>query len=422
MSRDGAGSWALALVPGLMVAWLAGLAGGLGIWWTILLSGVALVAGTAVWVLQPGETAEFPSSPAPAAQRPVARQPAELFEAVLGTMIDGVVVADSALNLLYVNGAARELLDLGNRPVAGRLITEVSRSAPLQEVIETALRSRTNQQTELQLPRQRLTLAVSAAPLTLDPAGGILIVLHDVTELRRLERMRREFVSNVSHELKTPLTSIQAYADTLLSGGLEDETHRRTFVDRIQEQAERLQVLILDLLRLARIEADDVAFEIRAVDVGEVVAECIDDRMDVATSKGVTLIRSAPPQPVIARAESEGLRTILSNLIENGINYTPAGGRVEVEWGAGDGSVRISVRDTGVGIPKEHQGRVFERFYRVDRARSRALGGTGLGLSIVKHLAQAFGGRVELSSEQGHGSCFTVTLPLADGVDGETLP
>jgi two-component system phosphate regulon sensor histidine kinase PhoR len=327
-------------------------------------------------------------------------------------MIDGVVVANSSLTLLYVNRAARTLLDLGDRPVNGRLISEVSRSAPLQELIDTAFRKKAHQQTELQLTRQKLTLAVSAAPLDLEPAGGMLIVLHNVTELRRLERMRREFVSNVSHELKTPLTSIQAYADTLLSGGLEDESHRQGFVERIQEQAERLQTLILDLLRLARIESDDVAFDIRAVDVGEVVAECIEDRFDVATSKGLALEMKAPAKSVIARAEHEGLRTILSNLIENAINYTPSGGRIEVSWDTRGADVEIVVADTGVGIAKEHQSRVFERFFRVDRARSRAVGGTGLGLSIVKHLVQAFDGRIELESEQGRGSRFIVTLPI----------
>jgi len=404
----------------MFVALAAAMVGGLDAGWTIFLTLLAVILGAAARLLFWSDDSWDEPGRAPLespATRSRARPSTELFEAVLGTMIDGVVVANSSLTLLYVNRAARTLLDLGDKPVVGRLISEVSRSAPLQDVIETALRKSVHQQTELQLIRQKLTLAVSAAPLDLEPAGGILIVLHDVTELRRLERMRREFVSNVSHELKTPLTSIQAYAETLLSGGLEDEANSRGFVERIQEQAERLQTLILDLLRLARIESDDVAFEIRSVDVGEVVTEYVEDRADLARSKGVSLKTKPAAVPVIASAEAEGLRTIISNLVDNALNYTPAGGRVEVEWGVVDGEVRIEVSDTGVGIPKEHQGRVFERFYRVDRARSRALGGTGLGLSIVKHLAQAFGGRVELESEQGRGSRFIVWLPL--GQTGE---
>ncbi len=413
MSRSG-WNWLAAIVPPVLVAVMAGFLVQPGPLWTAMLAvGGALLGVVAQWLFSGdhSDEAEDPQLPAPSSQRALARPSSDLFEAVLGTMIDGVVVTNPSLTLLYINRAARNLLEVGDRPVIGKLLSEVSRSAPLQDVIETAFRTRSHQRTELQLTRQKLTLAVSAAPLNVDPSGGILIVLHDVTELRRLERMRREFVSNVSHELKTPLTSIQAYSDTLLSGGLDDEAHRQSFVERIQEQADRLQTLILDLLRLARIESDDVAFEIRSVDVGEVVTECIEDRSEVATSKGLKLEMKPPVAPVVAQAEAEGLRTILSNLIENAINYTPAGGAVEVSWSAHGGMVQIVVSDTGVGIPKEHQSRVFERFYRVDRARSRALGGTGLGLSIVKHLAQAFGGRVELESEQGRGSRFIVWLP-----------
>ncbi|OAI53541.1 hypothetical protein AYO47_04495 [Planctomyces sp. SCGC AG-212-M04] len=423
MSWSGGRGWFAAIVPAVVIAVVAAVAGGLSAGWAIALVGIAIALGGAARLLfwSDGSSADDSFTPLTSpTTRTVARPSTDLLEAVLGTMIDGVVVVNSSLTLLYVNRAARRLLDLGDKPVVGRLISEVSRSAPLQDIIETSLRKVAHQQTELQLIRQKLTLAVSAAPLDLEPAGGVLIVLHDVTDLRRLERMRREFVSNVSHELKTPLTSIQAYAETLLSGGLEDETHCRGFVERIQEQAERLQTLILDLLRLARIEADDVAFEINSVDVGDVISECVDDRRDLAKSKGLSLTANPPANAVHATAEPEGLRTIISNLVENALNYTPAGGRVDVEWGVVDDQVRIVVSDTGVGIPKEHQGRVFERFYRVDRARSRALGGTGLGLSIVKHLVQAFGGRVELESEQGKGSTFTVWLPIGGSNEPET--
>jgi len=424
MSRSSGSGWLVAIGPAVVIAVVGGLAGDLGAGWTLALALCAVVVGAVGRLLVGAESTSFEPGDAsisrPAAG-PLSRPSAELFEAVLGTMIDGVVVANSAQSLLYVNRAARNLLDLGDKRVTGRLISEVSRSAQLQDVIETALSTRAHQRTELQLIRQKLTLAVSAAPLDLEPAGGVLIVLHDVTELRRLERMRREFVSNVSHELKTPLTSIQAYAETLLSGGLEDESNNRKFVDRIQEQAERLQTLIMDLLRLARIESDDVAFEIRAVDVGDIVLDCVRDRQDLATAKGLSLVAKFPEAPVMASAEAEGLSTILSNLVDNAINYTPAGGRVEIEWGQRGDEVVISVKDTGVGIPQEHQPRVFERFYRVDRARSRELGGTGLGLSIVKHLVHAFGGRLELESQQGRGSRFTIWLPAGEA-DPRPLP
>lgn len=343
-------------------------------------------------------------------QRP---QSTELLEAILGTMFDGVLVVDAGQRLLYVNPAARELLELGSRPVAGRLLSEASRSSPLQVIVERALTNGTREHSELVLARQKLTVAVSTGPLPLERGGGLLIVLHDVTELRRLERIRREFVSNVSHELKTPLTSIQAYADTLLDGGLTDEEHNRQFVQRIIEQAERLRIIIMDLLRLARIESEDVEIEIGEVDAETAIRDCVDDRRNVAEAKGVALVVTPLPQMVMVRAEAEGLRTILENLVDNAINYTPSGGQVTVECGIDDGLAKITVTDTGVGIPREHQERVFERFYRVDRARSRAIGGTGLGLAIVKHLTHAFGGRVELQSELGKGSRFTVWLKLA---------
>ncbi len=381
----------------------------------VLLIAAALSLPVILAVLRPpaGDEELPPSSPVGSQESGKERRPAELLEAVLGTMIDGVVVVSPSLSLLYVNRAARRLLDLGERPVTGRLISELLRSAPLQELIELSLRTSEQRQAELQLTRQRLTIAVSAAPLDFQSQRGLLIVLHDVTDLRRLERMRREFVSNVSHELKTPLTSIQAYADTLLSGGLEDASHNVQFVERISEQAERLQTLIHDLLRLARIEADDVALELVALDIGQLVDECGDDRSGLAASKQIALTLNRPPQAVLARAEEESVRTILGNLIDNAINYTPNGGSVEVAWGERAGECWITVSDTGVGIPREHQNRIFERFYRVDRARSRAIGGTGLGLSIVKHLVQALNGRIELESEQGRGSKFTVWLPLS---------
>jgi two-component system phosphate regulon sensor histidine kinase PhoR len=302
------------------------------------------------------------------------------------------------------------LLDLGNRSVEGRLFSEALRSLPLETIVDAALHSAQQQHAELVLSRQKLTLAVSASKLALEPSPGVLIVLHDVTDLRRLERMRRDFVSNVSHELKTPLTSIQAYADTLLEGGLEDVDHNRDFVTRIVEQAERLQTLILDILRLARIESVDVGMEIEPIDLLPLIEECVSEREAVSAAKRVELRVDSTLAPIMVRGEAEGLRTIIDNLVDNALNYTPAGGSVTIRTRVEGDEACLSVIDTGVGIPREHQERVFERFYRVDRARSRALGGTGLGLSIVKHLAQTFGGRVELESQPNEGSHFRVWL------------
>ena len=236
-------------------------------------------------------------------------------------------------------------------------------------------------------------------------------MLHDVSHLRRLENLRREFVSNVSHELKTPLTTIQAYTETLLDGAVDDANINRKFLQRIDEQADRLHRLILDLLSLARIESAEDAYELLPVPVAEIVRVCIDEHQAVATSKGVSLIVEPPPTEVVVWADEEGLLTVLNNLVDNAIKYTAAKGSVTVRWRHDERRAVIEVEDTGIGIPKQHQSRVFERFFRVDKARSRELGGTGLGLSIVKHWVQVFGGTVEVFSELGRGTKFVIRVP-----------
>jgi two-component system phosphate regulon sensor histidine kinase PhoR len=244
------------------------------------------------------------------------------------------------------------------------------------------------------------------------PCPGVVLVFHDITDLRRLENLRREFVSNVSHELKTPLTAIQAYTETLLSGALEEPQHSRQFVERIEEHADRLHALILDLLRLARLESATDIFDVQAIPLREAVEFCLDEHRPVAQAKNISIEVDAQAEGLRVNADDEGLHTILSNLVDNAIKYTPAGGRVVVRWRAEGATAVVQVEDTGTGIPEEHQARIFERFYRVDKARSRELGGTGLGLSIVKHLTNVFGGTVEVRSQPGRGSVFTVRLPL----------
>jgi two-component system phosphate regulon sensor histidine kinase PhoR len=258
-------------------------------------------------------------------------------------------------------------------------------------------------------PRRSLLLTANRFPGK--PSPGIVLVLRDVTELRRLENLRREFVTNVSHELKTPLASISAFAETLRLGALYDPENNLKFVVRIQEQAARLHQLIIDLIHLARVESGQQSFEIVEVPVRGVVERCLADYRAAAESNQITLSAIPPADPVLVRADEDGLYTILSNLVDNAIKYTPAGGKVEVRWQPEGTQVRIDVADTGIGIAPEHQPRVFERFYRIDKARSRELGGTGLGLSIVKHLAQAFGGSVGLTSHPGTGTTFHIRLP-----------
>jgi two-component system phosphate regulon sensor histidine kinase PhoR len=242
---------------------------------------------------------------------------------------------------------------------------------------------------------------------------GVVVVMHDVSELRRLENLRKEFSANVSHELKTPLASIKAYAETLRLGALNDSEHRLSFVERIEEQAERLHQLIVDLLQLARIEAGQQAFQYTDIPLADAARASVDLFASAASTKRISLSVPSEMPSLLVHADAEGLRTILNNLIDNAIKYTGPDGQICVSWAAKGGYAVLSVADTGIGIAPRDQTRIFERFFRVEKARSRQLGGTGLGLAIVKHLAQSFGGDVSVESQEGAGSTFRVKLPLA---------
>jgi two-component system phosphate regulon sensor histidine kinase PhoR len=351
---------------------------------------------------------------------------------VLDGMIEGVIAVDARQRVVLANPAAGRLFDFRPAVVEGRPLLEVVRNHALHEAVSTALA--TGQPRRLETRREgaeklRVDIHVQAMPG--NPCPGVVLVMHDTTELRRLESLRRDFIANVSHELKTPLSAIKACAETLRNGAMRDAEAGQRFLGTIEEQSERLHRLIMDMLMLARIESDQQAFEIDAVDVDEVVASCLDDHRRAAESKQIALQSEPPESPIRVKADREGLREILDNLIDNAIKYTPQGGSVSVKWeqGAGSGEqgvgsqhrassiehpfARITVGDTGIGIKPQDLERVFERFYRVDKARSRELGGTGLGLAIVKHLTQSFGGKVAVESEPGQGSTFTVELPMA---------
>ena len=236
-------------------------------------------------------------------------------------------------------------------------------------------------------------------------------MLRDVTDLHALENMRRDFVANVSHELKTPLASIKAYAETLRLGAIHDKSKNLQFVGQIETQAELLNLQIQDLLEIARVESGSSAFNIEDIDINYLCRRSAEDLQAQADQRNVKLLLDVDQHPVIAKAEATGVTTILNNLISNAIHYTSAEGQVTVRTRLNGDRVLIEVTDTGIGISPEQQARVFERFYRVDKARSRDEGGTGLGLAIVKHLTQAFDGQLELESQIGKGSTFRVFLP-----------
>ena len=327
---------------------------------------------------------------------------------VLEAMAEAVIAVDIRNRLLFANAGANRLFGLDPASV-GRLIPELIRSPQVQDAIEATLRlsAPKSYQAELALAsRDGATrsqglvrhLAVRGTPLPGSPSPGAVLVFHDVTDLRRLERMRQDFVANASHELKTPLASIKAYTETLLDWGLHDDTVNVRFLERIDEQAERLNQLILDLLSLARLESGQEVFDHQPLDVIPVLEACVEGHRGRASARNLDLSfehGGMGDGPMIL-ADEEAVRQIADNLIDNAIKYTPEQGSVRVRCYVVDDSVVFDVCDTGIGIPRDDLPRIFERFYRVNKARSRELGGTGLGLSIVKHLVQSIGGQVDV--------------------------
>jgi two-component system phosphate regulon sensor histidine kinase PhoR len=336
------------------------------------------------------------------------------LRAVLSGMVEGVVSLDAKQVILFANDRAADLLGFHPQQAVGRRFWEVVRHRRLQEIIRNTLSGAEPHREELTWTGPAVRhLAVYVARLPGGSDQGVVLVLHDTSELRRLEQVRQEFVANVSHELKTPLAVIKVCVETLLDGAAADLEHRTQFLDQINEQADRLHALILDLISLARIESGAEALEFVAVPVEQAVHDCLDRHRARAETKNQRLEVVPPPggSAVLAWADEEALNAILDNLVDNAIKYTPAGGSIRVRWHAADGHACLEVEDTGIGIPQRDLPRVFERFYRVDKARSRELGGTGLGLSIVKHLTQAMQGTVGVRSVVGRGTTFSVQLP-----------
>jgi two-component system phosphate regulon sensor histidine kinase PhoR len=256
------------------------------------------------------------------------------------------------------------------------------------------------------------SFSVTAAPVNADREKSAVLVLHDITELRRLERVRRDFVANVSHEFKTPLTAIQGFAETLLGGAIDDKDHRTRFLEIIREQAWRLARLTDDLLKLSRIEAGRLELEWRPVSVRGVVNGCIETVHLKAEQKGIEVSASVPDDLPPVRGDNAQVSEVLQNLLDNAVQYTPQGGHVELSAALNNGNVTFTVSDSGIGIPESDLERIFERFYRVDAARSREAGGTGLGLSIARHIVEAHSGRIWVESAIGRGSRFHFSIPI----------
>jgi two-component system phosphate regulon sensor histidine kinase PhoR len=343
----------------------------------------------------------------------------EQFRVILSGMVEGVVAIDDGQRILFANDRAGRLLEFDPAAAVGKPLGEVARQSAFQEIVRKGLAGTGPYREELDWKGpavKSLVVYVSRFPGYGDP--GAVVVIHDTTELRRLERMRQDFVANVSHELKTPLAVIKSNVEALLDGAAEDPEARGDFLAQVSHESDRLEELIKDLLSLARIESGELGLELQPVRLDKAIDDCLERHQARAEVKTLTLVEKPPkdaPPGVAAWADPDALRQVLDNLVDNAIKYTPNGGRITVRWNGVKDHVSFEVEDTGVGIPDRDLPRVFERFYRVDKARSREVGGTGLGLAIVKHLVQVMKGQVRVASAVGKGTTFKVTLPRANG-------
>jgi two-component system, OmpR family, phosphate regulon sensor histidine kinase PhoR len=354
--------------------------------------------------------------------------------AILRSMVEGVAVIDGQERLVFYNRAFSDILTLQVSGLEGMPIIEVVRNIDLLNLIRGALHGEEGLQSDIVTGIvQPRCFAATAAPVkrqeflaggavgkgndgetvAQEKPSGAVVVLHDVTELRKLERVRQDFVANVSHEFKTPLTAIQGFAETLLGGALEDPQNNRRFLGIIRQHAMRLARLTDDLLRLARIEAGKLELEFQTMGLAEFVEGCAETTLLKASRKQIALEIDVPPGLPSVYGDPSLLREVLQNLLDNAIQYTAPGGRIRVSASAGEREAVVTVSDTGIGIPLADQVRIFERFYRVDAGRSREAGGTGLGLSIAKHIVEVHGGRIWVESQVGRGSDFSFCIPLA---------
>ncbi|WP_224982970.1 sensor histidine kinase [Geomonas agri] len=335
------------------------------------------------------------------------------LDAILAGMGEGVMVTDREATVTLVNPAFCALFETGPQ-VTGRPLLEISRHPDLHAACREVLSARSERHQEISLPGGRDTLVHWVPLLEEGELAGAVAVFHDITALKRVERIRRDFVANVSHELRTPVTVIKGYAETLLSGALaQDPARGERFLQIILNHAERLSGLVRDLLALSELESGEVGLKPERIVAADAARHALLLVAQRGEEKRVALTCADGLEGLAVRADRARLEQVLINLLDNAIKYSEPGGTVELFASREGELVRISVRDSGIGIPEKDLPRLFERFYRVDEARSRDNGGTGLGLSIVKHIVQAHGGTVRVESEQGNGSVFSFTMPAA---------
>ena len=339
------------------------------------------------------------------------------LETILGGMVEGVIAVDLDERIVHMNSIAASMLEVKARDAVGERVWEATRVHEIARSLSTALKGDRGIQTQARIMKDddESLLEIVASPLH-DAGGasaGAVVVFHDVTEMRRLELVRREFVVNASHELKTPITAIRGFLETLVSDPDMPVETRVRFMQRAAAQGNRLSALVTDLLQLSRVETGS-GLELTRMDLRDVASRSMRDHSELAVSKGVEIVSEFGDERVPVLGDRATLALVVDNLVDNAVKYTPEGGTVHIITGVEDSKAYVEVADNGIGIESNHVDRIFERFYRVDKARSRELGGTGLGLAIAKHACALLGGHITVRSEPGAGSAFRVSLPMQE--------
>jgi len=331
--------------------------------------------------------------------------------AIFNSMIEGIIVVDKTSHIISINPTIEKIFGVSKKEVEGRAFLEVIRNNDIYEIISSVLTKGKTLSTEISLilPVRKI-FEINAAPIfDNNIVSGCLIVIHDITEIKRLETVRSDFVANVSHELKTPLTSIKGFVETLLEGALDDKENNRNFLKIIQDHAERLDSLVNDLLSLSHLESKEIMLKKTNFNLGQQIEGVISGFRSQLKKKDIE-IKNELPAGILVTADKDKLEQVVTNLLDNAIKFNKEKGFVRVSSEEINGKIKITVEDSGIGIPEKDIPRIFERFYRVDKARSRELGGTGLGLSIVKHIVELHSGSVGVESTEGLGSTFWFIL------------
>jgi len=334
--------------------------------------------------------------------------------AIFNSMIEGVIVVDKEGHIISINPTIEKIFEVSKKDVEKKAFLEAIRNNDISDVISSVLKKGQPVSAELTLmyPVRKIS-EVNATPIfDNNEVAGCLVVIHDITEIRKLETVRSDFIANVSHELKTPLTSIKGFIETLLEGALDDKENNRNFLTIIQEHAERLNNLVNDLLSLSHLESKEITLDKENVNLRQLVEGVIIGFKSQLTKRNIE-VKDELPATLSIKADKDRIEQVITNLIDNAIKFNKDKGTIKVYSQDANGKIKIIVEDSGIGIPEKDITRIFERFYRVDKARSRELGGTGLGLSIVKHIVELHNGCVGVESTEGFGSKFWLILPMS---------